>query len=216
MSTKSKLGLRRLAAAAAVVAVSAVGLASMGAGNAAAGALPNGAKTTVGVDGSVVKLSRTGESAFPIPTESHNGADRGAEVNGAVFATFPKGNDGVLSTGYIVGCQINISDLSFSPSISFNQGVDILDLIGGGTTPFTLGASVSPGITIPLTPGQAAVVPIGTKSGSGGSLGVQYQQFRIDLTGCGGYAQARAISTIELRGENYVKSTLYGQPFSLN
>ncbi|MGZ8179049.1 MspA family porin [Williamsia sp. SKLECPSW1] len=212
MTTKSKLGLRRLAAGAAIAAVSAVGLASMGAGAAAARDLPAGSKVTTGVDGSVVKLSRSAEKVFPIPTESHNGADRGAEVNGAVFATFPKGGDAVLQTGYIVGCQVDISSLSFSPSISFTQGLNLL----GGDTPLSLGASVSPGITIPLTPGSAAVVPIGSKSGSGGSLGVQYQQFRIDVTGCGGYAQARAMSTIELRGENYVKSTLYGQPFSLN
>ncbi|WP_238981352.1 MspA family porin [Williamsia herbipolensis] len=209
----SNSGLRRVIGASAVAAVAAVGLASMGAGTAAAKPLPNGSKTTVGVDGSVVKLSRTGEKVFPIRTESNNGIDRGAEVTGSVFATFPKGDAGVLNVGYVVGCQVDITNLSFSPSISFNQGINLLSTNG---TPLTLGAAVSPGLTIPLTPGQAKLVEIGEKSGDSGTLGVQYQQVRIDLTKCGGYASARSVATIELRGDNYVKSTLYGTPFSLN
>lgn len=212
MSKMSNSGLRRVIGASAVAAVAAVGLASMGAGTAAAKPLPNGSKTTVGVDGSVVKLSRTGEKVFPIGTESHNGADRSAEVTGGVFATFPKGNAGVLDVGYVVGCQVDITDFSINPGITFNQGFDFFT----PTAPLTLGVSVGPGITIPLTPGQATYVPIGEKTGDGGTLGVQYQQYRIDVTKCGGYASARSMATIELRGENYVKSTLYGTPFSLN
>ena len=212
MSTKSKLGLRRLAAGAAIAAVSAVGLASMGAGNAAAGPLPNGSKTTVGVDGSVVKLSRTGEAAFPIPTESNNGADRAAEASGNVFATYPKGSDAYLVTGYIVGCQVDISSLSLSLGGSTSQALQVVPPYVTGS-PFGLTGSLS----IPLGPGQAKFVKIGdTKSGKGGTLGIQYRQARIDAPGCAGYAQARAASTIELRGDYYVKSTLYGAPFSLN
>ncbi len=213
MSKMNNPGLRRSVGAAAIAAVAAVGLASMGAGNAAARPLPNGSKTTFGVDGEVVKLSRSGESVFPIPTESHNGADRSAEVTGSVFAKFPKGDTGVLSAGYIVGCQVDITGLSIAPGISFTQGVS---LFSTSTTPLSVGVSVTPGISIPLNPGQATVIPVGTKSGDSGTLGIQYQQFRIDLTKCGGYASARSIATVELRGDNYVKSSLYGAPFSLN
>ncbi len=114
MSTKSKLGLRRVAAGAAIVAVSAVGLASMGAGNAAAGPLPGGTKTTFGVDGSSIKITRSAEGIYPVPSVANNGARAAAEVSGNIFVNVRGASSvsGTIETGYILGCQINITGLS--------------------------------------------------------------------------------------------------------
>ncbi|GAA2052339.1 MspA family porin [Williamsia deligens] len=208
MSTKSKLGLRRLAAAAAVVAVSAVGLASMGAGNAAAGALPNGSKTTVGVDGTTIKLARTGEGIFPVKSQANNGAGRAAETFGNFFATYPKGTSGKLTVGYLIGCQINIEGLKGGLGFS----------VGGPSASNALplpSFGLSGSLTVPLSPGQVQTVAVGAKELKGTTAAVQLQRFQIDVQQCGGYAQARSIAVLETTGDYYIKSTLYGVPFTL-
>ena len=210
MSTKSKLGLRRLAAGAAVVAVSAVGLASMGAGNAAAGALPNGSKTTVGVDGTEVKLARTGEAIFPVKSQANNGAGRSAETYGNFTATYPKGTTGKLTVGYLVGCQINIDGLK--GNLGFSLGGPDLDPIDAVPIPL-LGVAGS--LSLPLNPGSVTTAVVGAKELKGTSATVQLKRFQIDVQQCGGYAQARSIAVLETTGDYYIKSTLYGAPFTL-
>lgn len=209
MSTKSKLGLRRLAAAAAVVAVSAVGLASMGAGNAAAGALPNGSKTTVGVDGTTIKLARTGEGIYPVKSQANNGAGRAAETFGNFFATYPKGTEGKLTVGYLIGCQINIEGLK--GGLGFSLGGPGDTSVTGLIPNFGLSGSV----TVPLAPGQVQTVAVGAKELKGTTAAVQLQRFQIDVQQCGGFAQARSIAVLETTGDYYIKSTLYGAPFTL-
>ncbi len=44
---------------------------------------------------------------------------------------------------------------------------------------------------------------------------VQYQDSELSTMGCGGYAQARSYTVLEVVGKDYVKTTLYGQPFSI-
>lgn len=201
MSKMSMFGLRRVVGVGAITAVAALGLASMGAGNAAAGPLPSGSKVTEGVDGSVVKISRTGESAYPVPSVANNGAGRAAEVSGLVTVTAGE-SSGTLTTGYIVGCQIDINGLEGGIS----GGLSVLSLAGG----------ISGSISFPLAPGQAVFVPLGTKSFEGGVASVQYKRQGIDVQQCGGYAQARAYTQVQTSGNYVIKSTLYGAPFSLN
>lgn len=200
MSKMSMFGLRRVVGVGAITAVAALGLASMGAGNAAAGPLPSGSKVTEGVDGSVVKISRTGESAYPVPSQANNGAGRAAEVSGLVSVTAGT-SAGTLKTGYIVGCQINIDGL---------EGA----LTGSADISGTVGLSGT--LTVPLTPGEVKIVPIGSKSFEGGVASIQYKRQGIDVQQCGGYAQARAYSIVQTSGNYVIKSTLYGAPFSIN
>ena len=202
MSKMSNSGLRRLAGAAAIAAAAAVGMASLGAGTAAAGPLPNGSKVTFGVDGEKVTLKRAGESAYPVPSQANNGLGRAAEVSGTIVATAPKGSEATLLSGYIVGCQVNVGALS----------------LGGGAT-FDLSTSLqlSGNLSLPLTPGKAAFVQVASpKTIKGGQAIIQYKRQQIDVQGCGGYATARAYSQVEVKGDFYIKSTLYGAPFSLN
>ena len=200
MSKFSMFGLRRVVGVGAITAVAAMGLASRGAGNAAAGPLPSGIKVTQGVDGTVVKISRTGEAAYPVPSLANNGAGRAAEVSGLVTVT-AGGASGTLTTGYIVGCQVDITGLEGGLNASIDSSL-------------SLGLDGS--LTFPLAPGEAAFVPLGTKSFEGGVASVQYKRQGIEVQQCGGYAQARAFTTVQTEGNYVIKSTLYGAPFSLN
>ncbi|SEM28867.1 MspA protein [Rhodococcus maanshanensis] len=48
-----------------------------------------------------------------------------------------------------------------------------------------------------------------------GKYAVQYQDTQIEIQNCGGYAQARSYTVVEIVGNDYSKTTLYGQPFSI-
>ncbi|GAB2670486.1 hypothetical protein GCM10027169_35350 [Gordonia jinhuaensis] len=202
MSKFSKVGLRRVVGASAVAAAAAVGLASMGAGNAAAASLPNGSKVTVGVDGTKIVLKRTGESAYSIPSLESNGAGRTALLSGHYTASAPKGTDVSLSVGVAVGCQVDISGLSSN----FGASVNLLALTG----------NASLGLTAPITPGQAGTASVdGAEAAKGGTATVDVSDYQIYLPTCAGYAQARTFITATVTGNYYVTSTLWGAPFSL-
>lgn len=60
-----------------------------------------------------------------------------------------------------------------------------------------------------------AQVELGSKDVKGPFTAIQYQDVGISVENCGGYAQARSYTTLELTGNYRYKGTLYGQPFSL-
>lgn len=80
----------------------------------------------------------------------------------------------------------------------------------------TLGASAGGAIGLHLGPGQVAFVQIDAKDIlKPGVYSVEYQDAEIDIQGCAGYAQARSYSVVEIIGDHYSKTTLYGAPFSI-
>ncbi len=48
-----------------------------------------------------------------------------------------------------------------------------------------------------------------------GVYSVEYQDAEIQIQGCAGYAQARSYTVVEIIGDHYSKTTLYGAPFSI-
>ncbi|MFT4128195.1 MAG: MspA family porin [Gordonia sp. (in: high G+C Gram-positive bacteria)] len=216
MSKFSKLGLRRAAGACAIAAVAAIGLASTGAGEAAALALPSGSKVTTGANGAYAKIARTGEHAWPQGSLAANGAGRAAEVSG-IWATKTSGLGGKFYLGYLIGCQVDISGLT----LDLGAGLDFAAASG----------SLSAGLSIPLTPGSVASVIVTYKSlNDAGNAAIQLSRYQIDVQGCGGYAQARSVALVRaaagytvdedndtLTGTgSLIQSSLYGKPFSLN
>lgn len=181
-----------------------------GAGSAEAAKLPNGFKKSTGIDGQVVTIKRTGERAYPMPSVANNGAGRAAAVSGTYKATLSKGT-GTMSVGYLVGCQ-----------------VDITGLQGGLSGTIGLTSSLSGSISVPLNPGQVALVRSDAMSIKKGKATLMVDSFHIDVQQCGGYASARSVVTVmaadgmstedgTLSGDSgFVQSSLYGQPFSLN
>ncbi|MEU0501826.1 MspA family porin [Nocardia sp. NPDC005998] len=214
-------GVRRGLGIAGAGAVVAVGLLSTGAANADAFvALPDGQKAGPGVN-----IIRNGEHAIVSPSLAANGAGRTVWVSGnaiAEVAVTPEGvvgpNNGPsgaagtnnssthgisqLSTGYLVGCQVSIADNAISAGVSGG-----INLSGG-----SLGGSVG----VNLGPGEVKFVQIDYKDiPKAGTYSVEYQDAEIEIQGCAGYAQARAYTVVEIIGDHYSKTTLYGAPFSI-
>ncbi|MFI6868294.1 MspA family porin [Nocardia sp. NPDC050406] len=222
MSDNRIRGLRaaRLAGAGAT-AVVAVGLLSTGAANADTFVpLPDGQKTTPNAT-----ITRTGERALISPSLAANGAGRTAWLSGNVRADVtatPEGEVGPnngpangpgsnnssthgasqLNTGYIIGCQVSLADDAVSAGVS--GGVDLTGVKAGGSIGLNIG------------PGDVKFVQIDSKDIlKSGTYSIEYQDVPVDIQGCGGYAQARAYTVVEIIGDHYSKTTLYGQPFSL-
>jgi hypothetical protein len=104
-----------------------------------------------------------------------------------------------MSVGYLVGCQVSLGSLSAA-------------LSGEVSTSPTLSGSLS----LPLAPGQVKWVNFDQKDMTeSGRYNFDLQDQQVEVQGCGGYAQAREVVTVEIVGPDYDKTTLYGQPFSL-
>lgn len=231
--------MRRAAAAAGIVGVSAVALASMGAGNAAAAALPDKTVTQRLVDGTSVTVSLTSQSytiarsTVAVPTSRH------AWVSGKVKVTVNgKAEGGSITAGYYVGCQVNFG-AGATGGGSLDAGVageDGDQVVGPGgvitTGPSTyapsLGATATQGISITLGPGKTAFVPVVNYTDDddktvndvpfkGSSAGIAYSQEDFHVEQCAGFAEAKAYIKVQVSTEavdGYV--TLVGRPFSLS
>ncbi|MBL1075414.1 MspA family porin [Nocardia sp. 2] len=198
-----------------------LGLLSTGAANADTFVpLPDGQKAGAGVT-----ITRNGEHAVISPSLAANGAGRTAWLSGNVVADVtatPAGEVGPnngptnshgsnnssthgasrLSTGYIVGCQVSLADNAISA--------------GAGASASLTGGGVSGSLGLNLGPGEVKFVGIDGKDIlKPGTYSVEYQDVPIEIQGCAGYAQARAYTVVEIIGDHYSKTTLYGQPFSL-
>lgn len=213
--------LRRVSRIAVLGAVAsmAVGLVSAGAANAETFVpLANGEKIV-----GPYKIAHFDESAKVAPQIAFNGLNRSAWASGTALAEAPDGATGTLKTGYLVGCQLDMDDLNF--------GLDLGAGIEGGNTniitlfpiPFLIGGEgettnkIEGGVSfdIPLKDREVAAVEVESKDVKGPVTAIQYQDVGISVTNCGGYAQARSYTTLELTGDYRYKGTLYGQPFSL-
>ncbi|MFE3059553.1 MspA family porin [Nocardia sp. NPDC059239] len=172
-----------------------------------------------------VTITRNGEHAIISPSLAANGAGRNVWVSGNVSAdvpnapsttpgpfNFPSGNPGTnnssthgtsqLNTGYIIGCQVSIADDAISAGIA--AGIS------------TTGANASGSLGVNIGPGEVKFVPIDFKDITApGTYSVEYQDVQMDIQGCAGYAQARAYTVVEVVGDHYSKTSLYGQPFSI-
>nr|WP_153805851.1 MspA family porin [Nocardia sp. SYP-A9097] len=102
-----------------------------------------------------------------------------------------------LTSGYIVGCQVALGQLSAGVTISASP-----NLVAG--------------FSFPLSPGQVRWVAINNiELVKSGAYTINYQDIPMEIQGCGGFAQARQVSMVEIIGVDYAKVTLYGQPFSI-
>ncbi|MFR9753002.1 MspA family porin [Nocardia sp. 004] len=223
MSENRTNGPRRGARVAGVGAAAAVamGLLSTGAANADTFVpLPDGEKLGPGVT-----ITRTGEHALISPSMAANGAGRVVWVSGTATADVtvtpegkvgptngPTGNPGTnnssthgasqVNTGYIVGCQVSIADDAISAGVS--GGIDLKGVSAGGSIGLNLG------------PGEVKFVQVNYKDIlKPGVYSIEYKDIEIAIQGCAGYAQARSYTVVEIIGDHYSKTTLYGMPFSI-
>ncbi|TDP42565.1 MspA family porin [Nocardia ignorata] len=199
----------------------AVGLFSTGAANADTFVpLPGGHITKTLSDGTVVDISLVGESALISPSMGSTPVHRNAWVSGSAQVSVSDGGSGKIYPGYTVGCQVNIAGGGVSGDGSVES-----DWEGNAS------GGVGTGGELSLGPGQAKsfyVLDIekaddyGNESHSknnkfkNGSGSVTWSDTTIGLSGCAGYAQARAFVSVEVETDNVISwVTLWGQPFSL-
>ncbi len=165
--------------------------------------LPDGRQTLTTATGIPVDLSRTGERAVISPSIAFNGLSRTATMSATVFATVPGAQSGQLVSGYVVGCQVDLSG-------GISLGGDVY------VTPDSASPEIAPSIN--LVPGAVAQVKFDTKKidPKAGAVGFEYHDRGIQVGGCAGYAQARSFSTLTVTNDRgNAEVTLYGQPFSL-
>jgi hypothetical protein len=210
---------RRIAAAAGIAGVSAVALAAMGTGAAAAGPLAGGKTTQTLDDGTQVTVSLFGENATISPAMSAIPTSRNVWLDGKIAVNI-SGNaeGGNIEAGYVVGCQLN-----FGASAGASGGVNAaLPSTPGGTITPVPNAGGTAGFS--LAPGEAKYVAFfsdekGNNTGfdfEGATGGLAYSQETFAVHSCAGFAEAKAYVKVTVETESTTGIvTLWGKPFSI-
>ncbi|MBS9376243.1 MspA family porin [Rhodococcus sp. B50] len=232
MKTSVISGLRRglkVAGMGATIAV-ALGFASAGAANADTFVpLPDGNISQTLPDGTVVTVTRTGETANISPSMGATPLHRNVWVSGnaKVELSGPGAKiGGRIQPGYIVACQLS---LTANLNGGLNAGGGITGTATATTQSGTLGANAGAGIT--LAPNQAydyKVIDITTTDAFGAETHRNFNTFKgasgsvtwgdttLGVTGCAGYAQARSYVKVTVDTPTATQQvTLWGQPFSI-
>ncbi len=188
--------------------------------------LPGAHLTKTLSDGTVVDITLTDESANISPSMGATPVHRNAWVSGTarVDLSGVGVRGGRIDPGYVVGCQVDIAGGGASGGVQ-------------GTLDWSNGQNIRPGVgatsggNLTLGPGQATAFHLldleqANDFGQevhrwrhefrGGSGGVSWADETIGLSGCAGYAQARAFVNVEVETEGVVTWTvLWGAPFSI-
>ncbi|MDI9953099.1 MspA family porin [Rhodococcus sp. IEGM 1305] len=225
--------LRHGAKAAGVVAAAtvAIGLLSTGAANADTFVpLQDGNITQTLLDGTVVTVRQTGNSANISPSMGSTPLHRNVWASGTIDVSIDGGTakGGTIDAGYIVACQLDFGG-SASGGASASAGWDDIQAGTVENAVSQTGTKVGGGISI--APGQATNVPIldieytdeygaeAHKSSfkfTGKSGGITYSDETFGVSGCAGYAQARSYAKVTVSTDSVDGTvTLWGQPFSL-
>lgn len=230
MKSTRKNSLRRglrIAGTGAAIAV-ALGFTSVGAANADTFVpLPDGQITQTLPDGTVVTVSRTGESANISPSLGDTPLHRNAWVSGTTRVNLkgPNATGGRIQPGYIVGCQVNFG-ANAGANAGMTAGMDTdmnLTSVGPKGNNGTGGVTLGPGqavdykildVEVPDAYGQEIHYPFTVFKGNNGS--VNWSDSTLGVTGCAGYAQARNYVKVTVDTKNAVEQvTLWGEPFSI-
>lgn len=175
MKTSVKNGVRRGLKAAGVGAVmaTAIGFVSVGAANADTFVpLEDGSISQTLPDGTVVTVTRTGESANISPSLGATPTHRNVWVSGRAEVKLdgPNAKAGRIQPGYVVGCQVNISGTggagTTSGPIQTGGGTGATGTINTTMNPETgavtaqtgsgsMGGGISANVGVTLSPGQA-------------------------------------------------------------
>ncbi|QDQ91191.1 MspA family porin [Rhodococcus sp. WB9] len=226
--------LRHGAKAAGVVAAAtvAIGLLSTGAANADTFVpLQDGTITQTLLDGTVVTVKQTGNSANISPSMGSTPLHRNVWASGTIDVSIDGGTakGGTIDAGYVVACQLDFGG-KVSGGAASNDQINTWEYVQeNGLAVSESGTKVGSGLSI--APGEAKNVPIldieytddygaeAHKSSfkfKGNSGGITYSDETFGVSGCAGYAQARSYAKVTVSTESVDGTvTLWGQPFSL-
>ncbi|QDQ91189.1 MspA family porin [Rhodococcus sp. WB9] len=227
--------LRHGAKAAGVVAAAtvAIGLFSTGAANADTFVpLQDGTITQTLLDGTVVTVKQTGNSANISPSMGSTPLHRNVWASGTIDVAIDGGTakGGTIDAGYIVACQLDFGGEA-GGEVASDDKTNTWDYLANGGTPVVDEGGTNVGGGLSIAPGEAKNVPIldveytddygaeAHKSSfkfTGKSGGFTYSDETFGVSGCAGYAQARSYAKVTVSTESVDGTvTLWGQPFSL-
>lgn len=184
--------------------------------------LPGGEITQALPDGTSVTIRLVDESANISPSLGSTPLHRNVWASGrAEVQIHGEHTYSKVSPGYVVGCQVNISGGGATGGVNASTNWEGSKTSGGVTS----------GGKLTLGPGQAStfwLLDVEGPNAYGEQAHVHYVKFKgkdasvtwndstLGLTGCAGYAQARAFVALEVTtktGRSELR--LWGQPFSL-
>lgn len=178
-------------------------------------------------DGTVVTLTRSGETANINPSLGGTPLHRNAWVSAQYAVNTSKDAKKIkIQAGYIVGCQVNIGGVTGTGGGSYGQNYQ------NPSTSTPSAESGTAGGTFTIGPGQAVNYYINDvesaddygnqkhsnkvtfKGTNHAKLG--YTNETMMVNGCAGYAQARSFANVYVVTSNAEQVlSFYGQPFSL-
>ncbi|WP_216892032.1 MspA family porin [Nocardia alni] len=206
-------------------AITAIGLLSTGAADADTFIpQPNTVVTQKLPDGTVITVSLTNQSVDINPSMGDTPVHRNTWVsaNAVMHATNGKILNGWIWPGYIVGCQVDINAVSDATTGSGTQttATGAMSATSGSTATLSLGPGQEQNFNILDIEGAD---PFGADHNfpsnsyrNTNDVGVSWKDTTIALTGCAGYAQARAFVKIRAQTDTAVGQIVaWGPPFSL-
>ncbi|MDV6247698.1 MspA family porin [Rhodococcus opacus] len=228
--------LRHGAKAAGVVAAAtvAIGLLSTGAANADTFVpLQDGNITQTLLDGTVVTVRQTANSANISPSMGSTPLHRNVWASGTIDVSIDGGTakGGTIDAGYIVACQLDFGGEASGgaeggttwAAMQSEEGVTAADLVDPKKTAVGGGISIAPGeaknvpiLDIEYTDDYGAEAHKSSFKFTGKSGGFTYSDETFGVSGCAGYAQARSYAKVTVSTDSVDGTvTLWGQPFSL-
>ncbi|MFG1784083.1 MspA family porin [Rhodococcus oryzae] len=217
-------GLRRGLKIASVGSAAAIALGFFSAGAANADTLvplPDGSITETLVDGTVVTVTRTGESANISPSMGATPLHRNVWVSGSAKVEVSGGGAGTIQPGYIVACQLTLggktgTDGGMSTTWADPDGAAKQTAKGAGNL------SIGPGQAVDYKILDLELAdPFGAEQHRAanpykGKGSVTWADSTLGVSGCAGYAQARSYVKVTVNTANVTSNvTLWGQPFSI-
>ncbi|EHI45790.1 hypothetical protein OPAG_04281 [Rhodococcus opacus PD630] len=227
--------MRHGAKAAGVVAAAtvAIGLLSTGAANADTFVpLQDGNITQTLLDGTVVTVRQTGNSANISPSMGSTPLHRNVWASGTIDVSIDGGTakGGTIDAGYIVACQLDFGGEASGGAEGGASWTDLQsdsmtvgDLVDTGNTAVGGGISIAPGeaknvpiLDVEYTDDYGAEAHKSSFKFTGKSGGFTYSDETFGVSGCAGYAQARSYAKVTVSTDSVDGTvTLWGQPFSL-
>ncbi|GAA1618510.1 MspA family porin [Nocardia ninae] len=197
------------------------GLLGWSQGVAAADVVPDRSRVVLTDDGWTLTVTKAAETLDRYPNlaatmftrEGFVSLKAVAEISGA--GTQPVGT-GVVSFGYQVGCQIDVSSglttglgMSVGPNASLNISYPPSVSVG-------VNASVSPNISTTLKPGSIATVEFGRKQLAAGRASIAMDQVEVKVDACMGPVSLRSFATATISTPTADNTTTaYGDPIWL-
>ncbi|MFI9400813.1 MspA family porin [Nocardia sp. NPDC052316] len=215
-----RVGIRRggIAAALCIGSVTA-GLLSQA--SAAADAVADKARVVTTDDGWTLTVTKTGENLDRYPNlaatmftrEGFVSLKAVAEISGV--GTQPV-SAGMVSFGYQVGCQIDVSSgLTTSLGVSFGPNAS-LNISYPPSVSLGVNASVSPNVSTTLKPGSIATIEFGKKALASGRASIAMDQVEVKVDACMGPVSLRSFATATMSTPTADNTTTaYGDPIWL-